>query len=177
MKHEGAYSFSFVDPICGDVNLSKYVTVKPLPTPCFDAIAANTMLIKDSATGVETSVACDVSLSGFGSELLLDFEAPSHIQSLTVKFGQTPERSATYYLVNYLQNWQEQNVPVDNETQAYATLVLAEDIGLSVYRLIPLSEDIHVKREGNQITLTLCGVRLRTNTAAVDLTAKIVFEL
>ena len=171
----GLFTFKVVSE-CGLNEVQKFVEVLPLPTPCFDNVLENTMVIKDSATGNESVLNCSVNVFDSDDEIELTFEGPTFTSSLEVRFNEMPGENSTYYLRNIYGNGAESDIQVNDLTQAYVVFVPSNS-SYNDYKLIPLTEDIHFKRDGNQVILTMCGVRFKFGNSIRYVTAKIVFEI
>jgi hypothetical protein len=177
MHDKGLYIFTVKDDDCGVFQAKKHIEVLPLPTPCFDDIEPNKLLVRDSATGIESLIDCFVDVfNADNSGIKLSFKGPMFTYDLEVEFPEMPEETSTFYLKNYYENGTDQNIPDNDLTQAYIAFQPSTSTVFD-YRLIPLTEDIHFKREGNQITLTLCSVRFKFGSKIKYITAKMVFQI
>jgi hypothetical protein len=173
--NEGNYSFSNSGD-CGVFSVEKHIQVIPLPTPCFDDIAPNQLYVRDSASGAESTVTCSVQLMDAEDDLYFHFNGPMFTYKLTLDFDYLPEKSSTFYLRNYYENASDIDLPDDELRQAFIAFI-PSNASPTDYRLLALTEDVHIKRDGNQITVTLCNVRFKSDNDVNYVTAKMIINI
>lgn len=176
VQDQGTYTFTASNDECGTFKASKYVEILPLPIPCFNDIEENKLYVLDSASGSQDVVNCTVDLHDGYTQLYLTIEGPMFTYDMTVEFDYLPERASTFYLRNFYENGIEAQVPEDELTQA-SVAFMPSTATATEYKLIPFTEDIYVKRSGNQITLTLCNVRFKSLSGIKYVSTKVVFDL
>lgn len=177
VQDEGNYTFSAADYGCGAFSATQYVKVLPLPIPCADNSIPNTIHIRDSLTDIGNTVPCIVQVHESDGELYLTFKSdPVGLYNLVVDFDYLPQRNSTFYLRNFYANSSESEMPFDKFTQA-SIVFIPPDATYNKYKLIPLTQDIYVTREGNQITLTLCDVLFKSTHDVKYVSAKLVFTI
>lgn len=176
VQDQGTYTFTTSDSECGTFKANKYVEILPLPIPCSNEVEDNKLYVVDSATGIQDVVSFTVDLHDVVYELYLSIEAPMFTYDLTVEFDYIPERSSTFYLRNFYENGIESQIPEDEFTQA-SIVFTPSSATATQYKLSPLTEDIYVRRNGNQMTLSLCNVRFKSATSVKYVSTKIVFAL
>lgn len=176
VQDEGNYTFTAAKDGCGVFSASQYVKVLPLPVLCAENSMPNTMHVKDSLTGVENPLSCHVSVQESDDKLRLTVNSSGFLHRLNIDFDYLPQRSSTFYLRNRYETSSESMIDFDKFTQALITFI-PSGAAYYEYKLIPLTEDIHVIREGNQITLVLCDVLFKSTNKIKYVSAKIVFTI
>lgn len=170
-RDEGNYIFTAARNDCGVFTAQKYIKVKALPCPCFDDYSPNSIHVRDSATGLEET---STGIVYTNSLYLVQFVSSEY--DLDIDFDYTPQKNSTFYLRNIYPDSLD-NTFYDNIYEQARINFIENIYDAQSYRMIAMSEDIYVKRDGNQLTFTLCDVRFKYGNKVKYVSGKFIKNL